>query len=216
VVTVLAVVDTSSRELFPRRTFVVKKTFYVAVGLVVLITALARAVYAQQPTSLVGADSRSSVSKSSQAKVLGLLEANGASYTKVRDGVWSVTYTGTHTQTIEVRVAVAEDLVVFVSCLADRSDFRVSPDLLGRFLEFNSDIDSVKLGFTDDQVMIRLDMHVRLLDEKEWQYALEQVAAAMDEAVGRFKNDLKPVSNKPRDGRRAPEVADVTVDNGTY
>lgn len=53
--------------------------------------------------------------KNSQTRVLALLEASGEPYQKVRDSVWAVAYQGKHTKSIEVRVAVVEDLAVFLS-----------------------------------------------------------------------------------------------------
>jgi hypothetical protein len=129
--------------------------------------------------------------RANTAKIVTLLESSTESYKKVSDGVWSVMYKGSHTKSIEVRVGLVDDLVVFLSVLGDKSDFKLSGDLYDRFLQFNNDVDSCKLTFAGEQIQVRLDLHVRLLDEQEWGYAMNQVASAIDEAVGKFKKDLK-------------------------
>ena len=129
--------------------------------------------------------------RANAAKIVALLEASGDSYKKIEDGVWSVMYKGSHAKSIEVRVGLVEDLVVLVSNLADRSDFKITSDLLARFLQFNNDVDSVKLTFAGEKIQVRLDLHVRVLDDREWAYAMNQVASAIDEAVGKFSKDLK-------------------------
>lgn len=70
--------------------------------------------------------------------------------------------------------------------------------MLTRFLKFNNGIDAVKIAFLDEQVIVRLDMHVRLLlMTRNGSTPLGQVASALDEAVGLFTKDLRNPTPAP-------------------
>ena len=130
-------------------------------------------------------------SKSSGAPELAaLLEKSGYRYTKIRDGVWEITFAGKNVGEFPVRVALTDNVVVVLAKLADRADLKLQPAFLIKMLELNDQFDSVKLALSADMLYVRMDMHARILDPGELKYLLEQISGATDEMYPMLKEFL--------------------------
>ena len=115
-----------------------------------------------------------------------MLEKSGHKYSKVDDGVWEILYEGKNMKSISVRVTMAENVLVTLAKLVDRSNLKLDPALLTKLLELNNDFDYVKLALTKSMLYVRMDSPLRLLDGAELNHVLEQVSAAADEAYPRI------------------------------
>lgn len=120
-------------------------------------------------------------------EIVALLEKSGYSYKKVRDGVWEIPGTGKNLKEFGIRLALADDIMLVIVKLADRKDLKLQPALLTKLLELNHKFDLVKLALADDMLYLRMDTHVRLLDDQELKYLVEQIANATDETYPQIK-----------------------------
>lgn len=130
-------------------------------------------------------------SKSTGAPELAvLLEKSGYRYTKIRDGVWEITFAGKNTGQFPVRIALTDNTVVVLAKLADRKELKLQLPFLIKMLELNDKFDSVKLALSDEMLYVRMDMHARILDPGELKYLLEQISGATDEMYPMLKEFL--------------------------
>jgi hypothetical protein len=125
------------------------------------------------------------------ADLVALLEKAGYSgYTKVDDGIWEIQFKGKNLPEFPVRIVLSEDIVLVMAKLADRKKLVRTEQLFQRLLELNDKIDTVKFALSPEMLYVRLELHSRLLDEKELHYALDQTSAAVDEAYPQIKQFL--------------------------
>jgi hypothetical protein len=127
--------------------------------------------------------------KSNAATVAAVLEKSGTTYTKVGDGVWQVNFKGKSVGEFSVRLAIGDDILVALAKIADRKDLALQGPFLVKLLELNHHMDSVKLALSEDMLYIRLDTPIRILDDRQLKYILDQVSAA-DEAYPEIKQYL--------------------------
>ncbi|MFY9555849.1 MAG: YbjN domain-containing protein [Blastocatellia bacterium] len=119
--------------------------------------------------------------------IVALLEKSGYSYTKVSDGVWEVPGTGKNLKEFGIRLAHADDILLVMVKLVDRKDLKPQPALLTKLLELNHKFDSIKVALSEDMLYLRMDTHLRLLDNQELKYLVEQIANATDETYPQIK-----------------------------
>ena len=120
-------------------------------------------------------------------QIVALLEKSGYTYTKISDGVWEVPGTGKNLKEFGIRLALADDILIVMVKLADRKDLRPQPILWTKLLELNHKFDSIKLALSEDMLYLRMDTHLRLLDNPELKYLVEQIANAADETYPQIK-----------------------------
>jgi hypothetical protein len=120
-------------------------------------------------------------------EIVALLEKSGYSYTKVGDGLWEVPGTGKNLKEFGIRLALVDDILLVMVKLAARKDLKLETALLTKALELNHKFDSIKLALSEDMLYLRMDTHVRLLDNQELKYLVEQIANAADETYPQIK-----------------------------
>lgn len=120
-------------------------------------------------------------------QIVALLEKSGYTYTKVNDGVWEVPGTGKAMKEFGIRLALADDILIVMVKLADRKDLKPQPALWTKLLELNHKFDSIKLALSEDMLYLRMDTHLRLLDNAELKYLVEQIANAAEETYPQVK-----------------------------
>jgi hypothetical protein len=120
-------------------------------------------------------------------EIVALLEKSGYSYTKVGDGLWEVPGTGKNLKEFGIKLALADDILLVMVKLAGRKELKMEPALLTKLLELNHKFDSIKLALSEDMIYLRMDTHVRLLDNQELKYLVEQIANATDETYPQIK-----------------------------
>jgi hypothetical protein len=128
--------------------------------------------------------------KAAAANVVGLLEKSGHNYTKVKDGVWEINFTGDNLKDFSVRLALGDNILVSMAKVADRKDLKLEPELLTKLLELNHSLDSVKLALSEEMLYVRMDTHLRILDTQEMKYVIDQMSGATDEVYPHIKKFL--------------------------
>ena len=136
--------------------------------------------------------------KAALAKVVQLLEASGQAYAKAKDGVWVVKFKGNQLPEISVVTIYSQNMLIFVSTVAEKADYKPAPELLQKLLNLNDDFDRVKVGIDseDGDIFVRIDLTLRVVDQTEFNANLDQISAAVDEVYGAIKPMLsakKPV-----------------------
>ena len=131
----------------------------------------------------------SAADKAATAKVLQLLESTGLGYTKAQDNVWVIKYKGQQLSDFSVIVIYSQNMLIFVSVVAEKKDYKTPPDLLQKLLALNDDLDRVKIGIDkeDGDLFVRIDLSLRVVDETEFKANLEQISAAVDETYAVLK-----------------------------
>ena len=118
-------------------------------------------------------------------------------YTKAADSVWTIPYKGKSLTVFKVFVLTTEEFVIFAVVLVKSKEMRPSQDLLYTILKYNNLADQVKAGINDEgDLFLRADINGRLMDLRQFQSVLEQVAAAADGLHGRIISLLAPTVNK--------------------
>ena len=137
-------------------------------------------------TSVIGSANAQDKSKGA-TQTVALLEKSGYGYAKVSDGVWEVPGTGKNLKEFGIRLALADDILLVMVKLVDRKDLKLQPALLTKLLELNHKFDSIKVALSEDMLYLRMDTHLRLLDNQELKYLVEQIANAADETYPQIK-----------------------------
>jgi hypothetical protein len=120
-------------------------------------------------------------------EIVGLLEKSGYIYKKLGDGLWEIPGTGRNLKEFGITLALADDILLVMVKLGARKEMKLEPALLTRLLELNHKFDSIKLALSEDMIYLRMDAHVRLLDNQELKYLVEQIANATDETYPLIK-----------------------------
>lgn len=149
---------------------------------------------AQTPNAAANA----AADKGALAKVVQMLEASGQAYAKAKDGVWVVKFKGNQLPEISVITIYSQNMLIFVSTVAEKADYKPTPELMQKLLNLNDDFDRVKVGIDseDGDIFVRIDLSLRVVDQQEFSANLEQVSAAVDEVYGAIKPMLsakKPI-----------------------
>ncbi len=125
-----------------------------------------------------------------------LLEQSGYTYSKVEGmDAWSVRLHGQSPADAQVEVIIThtDDAAVIFALVAEKKQFRTTPELMSTLLVMNDKIDRVKIGLDKDGSLVtRIDTSLRLLDAEELKGNVSQVAAAANEVW----QALKPYMNK--------------------
>ena len=72
-----------------------------------------------------------------------------------------------------------------------QKDYKPSAEMFSTLLLQNDAMDRVKIGLDDErEVVVRIDLIIRLLDKREFTENLDQLAAASDQIYGIVKPHL--------------------------
>ncbi|OUL18003.1 hypothetical protein [Nostoc sp. 106C] len=131
--------------------------------------------------------------KTIAAKIIQFLEQSKRSYTKVSDAVWTTPFKGKSFGDFDVTVITIPetDLLTMFVVVAEKKNLRLSQDILYKLLRYNISADQVKIGIDNDgNLLVRADVNARIMDLKEFNDMLDQVAAATDEVHEQIKGSL--------------------------
>ncbi|HMQ03857.1 MAG TPA: hypothetical protein PKD26_08065 [Pyrinomonadaceae bacterium] len=132
-----------------------------------------------------------SAQESSAAKTARLLNETGYKLAKASETVWMVPFEGKAQKDIAVVASLSDDILVVFSVIAEKKNFKLSPELTMKLLRANSDYDRVKLGIDKDgDIFARIDISVRVMDLEDLKMNLEQIAAVADEIHAAVKPHL--------------------------
>lgn len=136
----------------------------------------------------IGPTSAAAQDKAPSSKVLQLLEDSGYAYSKASATVWTIPFEGKVLSKFKVITSTQQDILVVFVVVAEKKEFKLTPELMQKLLGMNSDLDRVKIGIdSDGDAFVRIDLSLRVLDTQEFKANIEQVAAAADEVYAAMK-----------------------------
>ncbi|MBP6822359.1 MAG: YbjN domain-containing protein [Acidobacteria bacterium] len=137
----------------------------------------------------------------SAAKIVQLLKDSGHIHGQLADNVWLVRFRGNTLDDVVVTTIVSpEGLLILSSVVAEKKDFRATPELMAKLLRMNNDYDRMKVGIKENgDMFVRIDLSLRVTDSQEFKLNVEQVSAAADEIAAAIKPFLlvAPAAKKP-------------------
>lgn len=169
-----------------------KKLFSIFVSFA-LLTLLAISALAQ-------AQEKPKIDKASATKIVQMLEDSGHTYSKSADNVWVVKFRGNTLEDIGVITIGHEKMLILVAVVAEKKDFKTSPELMMKLLRLNDDYDRLKVAIDQDgDMIVRVDLSLRVTDAEEFKLNVEQVSAAADEIATAIKPFMvaAPAAKKP-------------------
>jgi hypothetical protein len=123
-----------------------------------------------------------------KAKVAQLLEMSGYQYRKLQDNVWVIDYTGNQLKSFQVIVTSTTDLMLAGVVVAEKANMRPTAEFFYKLLKLSHDYDLIKIGLDgDDDLFVRVEARVKLLDAGEFKAYIKQLAAASDEVYGQIR-----------------------------
>ena len=159
--------------------FFVKKTVSTLLS-IALLTLLVVCASAQEK--------KQTIDKASATKIVQMLEESGHAYGKASDNVWTVKFRGNTLDDIAVVTIGHEGMLILVAVVAEKKDFKASPELMAKLLQLNDDYDRIKVGIDKEgDMFVRVDLTLRVTDAQEFKLNVEQVSAAADEIATMIK-----------------------------
>ena len=129
--------------------------------------------------------------ESSPAKAARLLRESKVKFTKVADNIWTVPYNGKTFKDFDVLVSTEKSFMVMFVVVAKHKDYKASAEVFSALLIQNSEMDRVKIGIDADRdIIVRIDLSMRLLDKRELVENLDQLASASDEVFAAIQTHL--------------------------
>lgn len=105
-------------------------------------------------------------------------------YSEAGPGTYTLIVPGKQVPRHKLFVASYEGLVLIGTVVARKADIPRVPDLATRLLRCNHDFDRVKVALDNDgDLVVRVDLTLRLLDAADLRANVDQVAASADEIL---------------------------------
>ncbi len=134
--------------------------------------------------------------EASSAKVAQLLHGFGTPFTQKTPTVWVMDYNGKHLKDFRVILAVEGDLLVSFVTVAPKARIQTTPDFMHKVMRLNSKLDRVKIGLdSDEDLFVRIDSSVRILDADEFKQVIDQLAAATDDVYDDLSPHITPTAS---------------------
>lgn len=132
----------------------------------------------------LGRDSAVTAPSQPGPSIAALLKECHLEYTEAAPATFTLNVPGKRTPRHKLFVASYEGLVLVGTIVAKKADVPKSADLASRLLRFNHDFDRVKVALDEDgDLVVRVDLSLRLLDAAELRTNVDQVAASADEIL---------------------------------
>lgn len=91
-----------------------------------------------------------------------------------------------------IAVLLADGTVVVTAVVAHKANIKVTPELVSRLLQANSNMDFVKIGFTPEgDLMVRYDIRLLAVDGDEIKFVVGVVASAAEAVHAGIGDALK-------------------------
>ncbi len=147
---------------------------------------LAVALLAMAGLCASSAAAQATPKSSDDAKVTHLLEGCGHQYKtyNTKDGpVWSIEELhGASLKNVRILLATNGGVMVMGVVVAEKAHMKVTAEFMHKLLRLTHDLDRVKIGFDNDEdLFVRIESPVRLLDAQDFKAQIDQVVAAADE-----------------------------------
>jgi len=146
-------------------------------------------------------------SPAEEARVSALLSASKIKFVKhsgSKTAAWTIDRRGAERGEFQVVVTVKSDLLIVFVTVEQKARVQRTPELDQKLLKMSYKYDFVKIGIDDDDdVFVRIDTHLRLLDSAALVEIIEQVSRITDNVYVALKPYLvvkqpDPVRQHPR------------------
>lgn len=156
-----------------------KKTFSIFISFTLLTLLTVSALAQEKPK----------IDKASATKIVQMLEDSGHTYGKSADNVWVVKFRGNTLEDIGVVTIGHEGMLILMVVVAEKKDFKASSELMSKLLQMNDDYDRLKVAIDKDgDMLVRIDLSLRVTDSQEFKLNVEQISAAADEIATAIKS----------------------------
>ena len=157
-----------------------------AVALVAMASLSVFSVVAQTPASSPDSD-----------KVGRLLEGSGQKYKTypTKDGpVWSIEELhGKSLKDIRILLGTSGGFLVMGVVVAEKAHMNVTPEFMHKLLKLSHEVDRAKIGFdNDDDLFVRIETPVRVLDAQDFKAQVDQLVIAADEVYKQTSSFITP------------------------
>jgi len=126
------------------------------------------------------------------AKMTELLTESGYTFKKFNETTWTLNMNGLNVKNPRVLAVVTTEMALIAIIVAEKNDLKPTEDLYRKLLKLNHRFDYVKaLLDKDDDLVVRIDMTLRILDVKEFKACCEQLKATANEVRTEIKPFLK-------------------------
>ena len=99
-------------------------------------------------------------------------------------GTYIVSFKGKNKAQIDVILIEAENVVVLLADVAAGKDIDLTPDMMKRLLEYNTQTDYIKVGISDiGSIRVQTEQELLPLNGTVFRKILDQVAAGADEVA---------------------------------
>ena len=119
-----------------------------------------------------------------EARVSSLLSAGKIKFVKLsspKNVAWTIDRRGTERGEFQVVVTVKSDLLIVFVTVEQKARIQRTPELDQQLLKMSYKFDFAKIGIDDDDdVFVRIDTHLRLLDSAALVEIVEQVSRVTD------------------------------------
>ena len=123
-------------------------------------------------------------SPAEEARVSALLSASKYKFVKhssAKNAAWTIDRRGAERGEFQVVVTVKGDLLIVFVTVEQKARIQRTPELDQKLLKMSHKFDFVKIGIDDDDdVFVRIDTHLRLLDSAALVEIVEQVSRVTD------------------------------------
>ena len=123
-------------------------------------------------------------SPAEEARVSALLSASKIKFVKhsgSKTAAWTIDRRGIERGEFQVVVTVKSDLLIVFVTVEQKARLQRTPELDQKLLKMSHQFDFAKIGIDDDDdVFVRIDTHLRLLDSAALVEIVEQVARVTD------------------------------------
>ncbi len=131
------------------------------------------------------------------AKVAKLLEGSGQKYKtyNIASGpVWSIEELhGSSLKNIQILLGASGGFMVMGVVVAEKAHMNVTPEFMHKLLKLSHEVDRVKLGFdNDDDLFVRIESPVRLLDAQDFKAQIDQLVLAANEVHKQMSSFITP------------------------
>lgn len=121
--------------------------------------------------------------ETSPVKAARLLNESKVKFSKIAENIWTVPFNGKSFKNFDVVISTDKTGLFMFVVVAKGTEYKPSEGLFDSLLVQNTEMDRVKIGIDKDdrEILIRIDLTIRLVDKREFMENMDQLAAASDQ-----------------------------------
>lgn len=119
--------------------------------------------------------------------VVALLEGTGYKYSKVSENMWQFQFSAKSVPSLDVYSYYVEDVLAVIVYIGDKKQVKLDRENLLLLLRYSAEVDSAKpVLMKDDQIALRVECPLRVVDEAQFSYMLTQVTRGADDLLAKL------------------------------